>query len=103
MEVREMIVNAYLKVTQKQWEDIKEKYVEPNMYHIVSSSKRKCKRCDGCSAYNPCTTYEGYCAEVEGLVDRNSTCNSINIYILIKNCQLVQYNYIKIFCIQLFN
>lgn len=47
-----MIVNAYLKVTQKQWEDIKEKYVEPNMYHIVSSSKRKCKRCDGCSAYN---------------------------------------------------
>nr|DAX83914.1 MAG TPA: cytochrome b-c1 complex subunit [Caudoviricetes sp.] len=24
-----MIVNAYLKVTQKQWEDIKEKYVEP--------------------------------------------------------------------------
>lgn len=36
-----MIVNAYLKVTQKQWEDIKEKYVEPNMYHIVSSSKRK--------------------------------------------------------------
>ena len=26
-----MIVNAYLKVTQKQWEDIKEKYVEPNM------------------------------------------------------------------------
>lgn len=25
-----MIVNAYLKVTQKQWEDIKEKYVEPN-------------------------------------------------------------------------
>ncbi len=71
-----MIVNAYLKVTQKQWENIKEKYVEPNMYHIVSSSKRKCKRCDGCSAYNPCTIYEGYCTEVEGLVDRNSTCES---------------------------
>ena len=71
-----MIVNAYLKVTQKQWEDIKEKYVEPNMYHIVSSSKRKCKRCDGCSAYNTCTTYEGSCTEVEGLVDRNSTCES---------------------------
>ena len=71
-----MIVNVYLKVTQKQWEDIKEKYVEPNMYHIVSDSKRKHKRCDGCSAYNPCTTYEGYCTEVEGLVDRNSTCKS---------------------------
>lgn len=41
-----MIVNVYLKVTQKQWEDIKEKYVEPNMYHIISDSKRKHKRCD---------------------------------------------------------
>lgn len=71
-----MIVNAYLKVTQKQWEDIKEKYVEPNMYHIISSSKRKCERCDECSAYNPCTTYEGYCTEVEGLVDRNFTCEN---------------------------
>ena len=71
-----MIVNAYLNVTQKQWEDIKEKYAEPNMYHIVSKSKRKCKRCDECSAYNPCTTYEGYSTEVEGLVDRNSTCES---------------------------
>ncbi len=29
-----MIVNAYLKVTQKQWEDIKEKYVEPKKKHI---------------------------------------------------------------------
>ena len=71
-----MIVNAYLKVTQKQWEDIKEKYVEPNMYHIVSNSKRKCERCDECSAYNPCTTYEGYCTELEGLVDRNFTCEN---------------------------
>lgn len=28
-----MIVNAYLNVTQEQWEGIKEKYVEQNMYH----------------------------------------------------------------------
>lgn len=39
-----MIVNAYLNVTQEQWEGIKEKYVEQNMYHIVSNSKRDCKR-----------------------------------------------------------
>lgn len=47
-----MIVNAYLNVTQEQWEGIKEKYVEQNMYHIVSNSKRKCKRCDDCKMYN---------------------------------------------------
>ena len=57
------------------------------MYHIVSSSKRKCKRCDGCSAYNPCTTYEGYCTEVEGLVDRNSTLRklALNMWIHVKD------------------
>ena len=41
-----MIVNAYLKVTPKQWEEIREKYVESNMYHVISDSKRKTKRCD---------------------------------------------------------
>ena len=43
------------------------------MYHIISNSKRKCRRCDNCGAYYPCTTYEGYCMEVEGLVDKNGT------------------------------
>ena len=71
-----MIVNAYLKVTSKQWEEIKAKYVEPNMYHVISSSRRKCKRCDDCGPYNPCTDYEGYCFEQEGLVDGNGTCES---------------------------
>ena len=69
-----MIVNAYLKVTPKQWEEIKEKYVESNMYHIVSNSNRKNKRCDECGAYCPCSSYEGYCMEQEGLVDCNATC-----------------------------
>ena len=69
-----MLVNAYLKVTPKQWEEIKEKYVESNMYHVISDSKRKNKRCDDCGAYCPCTQYEGYCLEEEGLVDGNDTC-----------------------------
>lgn len=71
-----MVVNAYLNVTQEQWEEIKKKYVEPNMYHIVSNSKRKCKRCDDCKMYNPCSTYEGFCLETNELVDGNSTCES---------------------------
>lgn len=71
-----MIVNAYLNVTPEQWEEIKEKYVEPNMYHIVSNSKRKTKRCDDCGAYCLCTSYEGYCCNVEGLVDCNGTCEN---------------------------
>lgn len=61
-----MIVNAYLNVTQEQWEEIK----------IVSNSKRKCKRCDDCKMYNPCSTYEGFCLETNELVDGNSTCES---------------------------
>lgn len=69
-----MIINAYLKVTPKQWEEIKEKYVEQNMYHIMSNSKRKNKRCDECGAYCSCTSYEGYCMEEAGLVDGNGTC-----------------------------
>lgn len=69
-----MIVNAYLKVTPKQWEEIKAKYVEPNTYRIMSNSKRKCKRCEDCGAYNPCTSHEGYCLEEEGLVGKNETC-----------------------------
>ena len=69
-----MLVNAYLKVTPKQWEEIKEKYVEPNMYHVVSDSKRKNKRCDDCGAYCPCSSYEGYCLDEEALVDGNGTC-----------------------------
>lgn len=69
-----MLVNAYLKVTPAQWEEIKKKYVEPNMYHIVSSSRRKNKRCDSCGAYYPCTQYEGYCDNSGGLVDGNNTC-----------------------------
>jgi len=57
-----MIVNAYLNVTEKQWKEIKEKYVETNMYHIVSNSKRKCKRCDECAAYNAWSGYNAdYC------------------------------------------
>ena len=75
-----MIVNAYLNVTEKQWKEIKEKYVEANMYHIVSNSKRKCKRCDGCAAYNACSSYEGYCLNEEGLVDGNSTCEEWHEY-----------------------
>ena len=71
-----MVVNAYLNVTQEQWEEIKKKYVEPNMYHIVSNSKRKCKRCDDCKMYNPCSTYEGFWLETNELVDGNSTCES---------------------------
>ena len=71
-----MIINAYLKVSPKEWEEIKKKYVEPNMYHIISDSRRKCKRCDDCSSYNPCSTYEGYCFESEELVDRNGTCEN---------------------------
>lgn len=69
-----MIVNAYLKVTPEEWNRIKDAYVEPNMYHIVSNSKRKNRRCDECNAYNSCTSYEGYCAEMEELVDGNNTC-----------------------------
>ena len=69
-----MIVNAYLNVTPEEWEEIKKKYVEPNMYHIVSDSKRKKKRCDDCGAYCPCSSYEGYCLEQECLVDGNDTC-----------------------------
>lgn len=69
-----MLVNAYLNVTPKQWEEIKEKYVETNMYHIVSNSKRKDKRCDECGAYCPCSSYEGYCCNEECLVDGNNTC-----------------------------
>lgn len=75
-----MIVNAYLNVTEKQWKEIKEKYVEANMYHIVSNSKRKCKRCDECAAYNACSSYEGYCLNEEGLVDGNSTCSDWHEY-----------------------
>ena len=71
-----MIVNAYLNVTQEQWKEIKEKYVESNMYHIVSNSKRKCKRCDDFKMYNPCSSYEGFCLETNELVDGNSTCES---------------------------
>lgn len=69
-----MIVNAYLKVTPKQWEEIKAKYVDANMYHIVSDSKRKKNRCDECSAYFPCSSYEGFCQCEESLVDANGTC-----------------------------
>lgn len=69
-----MLVNAYLNVTPKQWEEIKEKYVEPNMYHVISNSKRKNKRCDECVNYCPCTRYEGFCVSEEGLVDGNDTC-----------------------------
>ena len=71
-----MIVNAYLKVTPEQWEKIKKKYVEPNMYHVVSSSKRKNKRCDDCNMYASCTAYEGFCLETNELVCGNSTCDS---------------------------
>lgn len=71
-----MIVNAYLNVTPKQWEEIKRKYVEPNMYHIVSKSKRKNKRCDECGAYRSCSSYEGYCCDEGCLVDSNSTCEN---------------------------
>ena len=71
-----MIVNAYLNVTQEQWEEIKKKYVEQNMYHIVSNSKRKCNRWDDCKMYNPCSTYEGFCLETNELVDGNFTCES---------------------------
>lgn len=49
---------------------------EQNMYHIVSNSKRKCKRCDDCKMYNPCSTYEGFCLETNELVDGNFTCES---------------------------
>lgn len=75
-----MIINAYLNVTEKQWKEIKEKYVEANMYHIVSNSKRKCKRCDECAAYNACSSYEGYCLNEESLVDGNSTCSDWHEY-----------------------
>lgn len=71
-----MIVNAYLKVTPKQWEEIRERYVESNMYHIISDSKRKNKRCDDCGAYCPCSSYEGFCMIEEDLVDANGTCES---------------------------
>lgn len=70
-----MIVNAYLNVTPEQWEKIKNRYVERNMYHVVSNSKRKNKRCDDCSAYCTCSSYEGYCLESDGLVDGNDTCD----------------------------
>lgn len=69
-----MIVNAYLDVTPKQWEEIKKNYVAPNMYHIVKNTNRKHKRCDDCMAYCPCTSYEGYCLEEEMLVDGSGTC-----------------------------
>ena len=72
-----MIVNAYLKLTPKQWEEIKKKYVEPSMcstYHIVDNTNRKNKRCDDCSAYCPCSSYEGYCLEEEVLVAGCGTC-----------------------------
>lgn len=69
-----MIVNAYLNVTPEQWEEIKGKYVEPNMSHVVSDSKRKTKRCDHCGSYCECTSYEGFCYMQEGLVDGNGTC-----------------------------
>ena len=71
-----MIVNAYLKVTPKQWEEIKEKYVESNMYHILSNSKRKNKRCDDCGAYCPCSSYEGYCLEYAEVVEGSANCEA---------------------------
>ena len=70
-----MLINAYLNVTAKQWEEIKEKYVEPNMYHTVKTTKRVHKRCDDCGAYCPCTSYEGYCLSAEELVDACDTCS----------------------------
>ena len=69
-----MIVGAYLKVTSKQWEEIKEKYVISDQYHIINNSKRKCNCCIDCGAYNPCTAYEGYCSDVEELVSKTDTC-----------------------------
>lgn len=69
-----MIVNAYLKVSPKQWEEIKNKYVEANMYHVVENTKKN-KRCDNCQYYNRCTEYEGFCSKEEALVDAGSTCD----------------------------
>lgn len=47
-----MIVNAYLNVTPKQWEEIKAKYVDSNMYHIIPNSRRKNRRCGTCEDWH---------------------------------------------------
>lgn len=70
-----MIINAYLDVTDKEWEDIK-KHVKPDMYRIIKKNNRKHNRCDNCSMYTACSVYEGFCLETNELVCGNGTCDS---------------------------
>lgn len=72
-----MLVRAYLIVTPTQLKEI-DKYIEN--YTIVEKRKRKNKRCDWCGAYCPCTKYEGYCSEGEGIVSCSSTCEEWHEY-----------------------